>query len=50
MQIQLSFQNLEKENHSGAVSDGRAPGWGDTQRNDSVTLMDLWWRTKSPMG
>lgn len=50
MQLQLSFQNVEKKNDGGAVSDNGGRGWGDNQRNHSVTVMDLWWRTKSPMG
>jgi hypothetical protein len=50
MQLQLSFQNVGKKNYSGAVRNGGEREWGDNQRNIAVTLMDLWWRTKSPMG
>jgi hypothetical protein len=50
VQLQLSFQNLEKENHKGPVTDGGAGARGDDQRNNPVPLMDLWCRTKSPMG
>jgi hypothetical protein len=49
VQLQLTFRNVEKKNQSGAVSDDGARGWDDSQRNDAVALMDLWWRTKSPM-
>jgi hypothetical protein len=47
MQLQLSFQDVEKKNHSGAVPDDGAPCEG--QCNDAVTLMDLRWWAKSSM-
>jgi hypothetical protein len=50
MQLQLSFQNVERKNHSGTVSDEDARGRGDSKHNDAVALMDLWWQTKSPIG
>jgi hypothetical protein len=50
MQLQLSFQDVEKKNHSGGIPDDGAPGWGEGQHNDALTLMDLWWRPKSPRG
>lgn len=50
MQLQLSFQDVEKKKHSGAVQAEGAPGCGEVQRNDAATLMNLWWRPKSPMG
>jgi hypothetical protein len=50
MQLQLSFQNVQKKNPSCAVSDDGARGWADSQRNDAVALIDLRWRTESPMG
>jgi hypothetical protein len=48
MQLQLSFQNVGK-NYSRAVTDGGEPGRGHSQRNNTVTLMDLWCRTNSPI-
>ena len=50
MQLQLTFQNLEKENHKDPVPDSGARARGDDQRNNPLTLMDLWCRTDSPTG
>jgi hypothetical protein len=50
VQLQLSFKNVEKKNNSDAVTDGGERGSNHSQPNSAVTAMDLWWRTKSPMG
>jgi hypothetical protein len=50
IQLQLSFQNLETKKNSAAASEDGARVRSASQRNGAVTLMDLWWRTKSPMG
>jgi hypothetical protein len=50
IQLQLSFQNLETKKNSAAASEDGARVQSASQRNGAVTLMDLWWRTKSPMG
>jgi hypothetical protein len=50
MQLRLSFQDVEKKTHSRGVPDRGAPGQGNNQRKKRVTLMDLGWQTKSPIG
>ena len=49
MQLQLSFENFEQKNHRGTVSGEGKRGQRDNRDNEAVTLMDLWWRRKSPM-
>jgi hypothetical protein len=50
IQLQLAFQKLEKKNHTGTVPDDDARVRGYSKHNNAVTLMDLWWRTKSRIG
>jgi hypothetical protein len=48
-QLQLSLQDVER-NHSREAPDDGAPRQGNNQRKKRVTLPDIWWQTKSPIG
>lgn len=48
IQLELAFH--KKQKHRGAVQDEGAPGCGEVQRKDPVTVMNLFWQPKSPMG